>query len=53
MKRNDSIIVELFHGLLKSTVWCPRCKITSVTFDPSCYLSLPLPNKMERFIDVS
>ncbi|XP_052129937.1 ubiquitin carboxyl-terminal hydrolase 15 [Frankliniella occidentalis] len=51
-KRNDSIIVELFHGLLKSTVWCPRCKITSVTFDPSCYLSLPLPTKLERHVEV-
>ncbi|XP_034252607.1 ubiquitin carboxyl-terminal hydrolase 15-like [Thrips palmi] len=51
-KRNDSIIVELFHGLLKSTVWCPRCKITSVTFDPSCYLSLPLPTKLHRQVEV-
>lgn len=51
-KRNDSIIVELFHGLLKSTVWCPRCQITSVTFDPSCYLSLPLPTKLERQVEV-
>ena len=24
-KRNDSVILDLFHGLLKSTVVCPEC----------------------------
>ncbi|GFR98798.1 ubiquitin carboxyl-terminal hydrolase 15, partial [Elysia marginata] len=51
-KRNDSIIVDTFHGLLKSTVRCPDCEKISVTFDPFCYLSLPLPFKKERHIDV-
>lgn len=51
-KRNDSIIVDTFHGLLKSTVRCPDCEKISVTFDPFCYLSLPLPFKKERQIDV-
>ena len=23
--RNDSVILDLFHGLLKSTVVCPEC----------------------------
>lgn len=44
-KRNDSVILDLFHGLLKSTVECPECPKVSVTFDPFCYLSLPLPVK--------
>lgn len=52
-KRNDSIIVDTFHGLLKSTLVCPDCQLVSVTFDPFCYLSLPLPVKRERAIDVS
>lgn len=44
-KRNDSVIVDLFHGLIKSTLVCPECNVPSVTFDPSCYLSLPMPIK--------
>lgn len=51
-KRNDSIIVDTFHGLLKSTLVCPDCNLVSVTFDPFCYLSLPLPVKREKQIDV-
>ena len=52
LKRNDSIIVDTFHGLLKSTLVCPVCAKVSVTFDPFCYLSLPLPVKKERHIQV-
>ncbi|XP_053213920.1 ubiquitin carboxyl-terminal hydrolase 15-like [Panonychus citri] len=52
LKRNDSIIVDIFHGLLKSTLVCPECDLVSVTFDPYCYLSLPLPVKRERPVDV-
>ncbi|KAH9512955.1 Ubiquitin carboxyl-terminal hydrolase 15, partial [Bulinus truncatus] len=51
-KRNDSVIVDIFHGLLKSTVRCPDCEKISVTFDPFCYLSLPLPVKKERQMEV-
>ncbi len=52
VKRNDSIIVDKFHGLLKSTLICPDCEKISVTFDPFCYLSLPLPTKKERQLEV-
>ncbi|XP_041349901.1 ubiquitin carboxyl-terminal hydrolase 15-like isoform X2 [Gigantopelta aegis] len=51
-QRNDSIIIDIFHGLLKSTVNCPDCDKISVTFDPFCYLSLPLPIKKERQMEV-
>lgn len=51
-KRNDSVIVDTFHGLLKSTVNCPECTKVSVTFDPFCYLSLPMPIKKERLLEV-
>ncbi|XP_013412555.1 ubiquitin carboxyl-terminal hydrolase 15 isoform X3 [Lingula anatina] len=50
--RNDSVIVDTFHGLLKSRLICPECDKHSVTFDPFCYLSLPLPYKKERQIEV-
>uniref|UniRef100_A0A915I6V7 Ubiquitin carboxyl-terminal hydrolase n=1 Tax=Romanomermis culicivorax TaxID=13658 RepID=A0A915I6V7_ROMCU len=46
------IIVDLFHGLLKSTLVCPVCSKRSVTFDPFCYLSLPLAVKQDRQIMV-
>ena len=41
---NDSVIVHLFQGLLKSTVMCLTCRKQSVTFDPFMYLSLPVPS---------
>lgn len=50
--RNDSIIVDIFHGLFKSTLVCPECSKVSVTFDPFCYLTLPLPMKKDRTLEV-
>ncbi|XP_075751718.1 ubiquitin carboxyl-terminal hydrolase 15 isoform X4 [Rhipicephalus microplus] len=50
--RNNSIIVDIFHGLLKSTLVCPDCHKLSVTFDPFCYLSLPLPYKKEKPLEL-
>ncbi|OWF52140.1 Ubiquitin carboxyl-terminal hydrolase 32 [Mizuhopecten yessoensis] len=43
LKRNQSIIVDFFHGQLKSEVRCQECSHASVRFDPFNYLSLPLP----------
>lgn len=51
-KRNDSIVVDTFHAMLKSTLVCPGCKLVSVTFDPFCYLSLPLPVKREKQVNL-
>ena len=51
-RRNNSVIVDIFHGLLKSTLVCPQCNKISVKFDPFCYLSVPLPVKKERQIEV-
>jgi len=42
-RRDDSKIVDLFHGLYKSTLTCPDCKKASVKFDPFLFLALPLP----------
>ena len=41
--RNDSAIVDLFTGLYQSTLVCPTCSKTSITFDPYNDLTLPLP----------
>ncbi|XP_054718622.1 ubiquitin carboxyl-terminal hydrolase 32-like [Uloborus diversus] len=43
VRREQSIIVDLFHGQLQSTVKCKVCGHTSVRYDPFNYLSLPLP----------
>ncbi|KAL8573322.1 hypothetical protein ACOMHN_032784 [Nucella lapillus] len=41
--RNQSVIVDLFHGQLRSKVRCKECSTVSTTFDPYSYLTLPLP----------
>ena len=50
IKRNDNIITDLFHGLLKSTISCPKCKFKSITYDPFNTLALTIPN--ERIINI-
>lgn len=47
--RNESIIVDLFHGQYKSTLVCSICSRISVTFDPFMTLSLPIPGKKDKF----
>lgn len=46
------MIVDTFHGLFKSTLVCPECAKVSVTFDPFCYLTLPLPLKKDRVMEI-
>jgi ubiquitin carboxyl-terminal hydrolase 4/11/15 len=41
LKRNDSVVVDLFHGQLRSTLRCPDCGRSTVVFDP--YVAVPLP----------
>jgi len=41
--RNQSVIVDMFQGQLRSRVVCPDCKTESITFDPFMFLSVPLP----------
>ena len=50
--RNDSVIIDWFQGQLKSTVVCPHCARVSITFDPFMYLSVPLPIKSTRDVQV-
>ncbi|XP_075814426.1 ubiquitin carboxyl-terminal hydrolase 11 [Microtus pennsylvanicus] len=49
---NDSVIVDTFHGLFRSTLVCPDCGHVSVTFDPFCHLSVPLPVSARRVLEV-
>ena len=43
LKRDRSIIVDIFQGQLKSSVRCTQCGFVSAKFDPFMYLTLPLP----------
>ncbi len=47
--RNESVIVDLFHGQYKSTLVCSKCSKISITFDPFMTLSLPIPGKKEKY----
>ncbi|XP_054714198.1 ubiquitin carboxyl-terminal hydrolase 2-like isoform X2 [Uloborus diversus] len=40
---DDSLIVDLFAGQLKSTLKCTVCNNESITYDPFWDLSLPIP----------
>jgi len=64
LARNQSIIVDLFYGQLKSTVRCLECGNISMAFDPFLTLSLPVtkpslfqvgfvPFEMHRSLDGS
>ena len=45
LKRDNSIIMDLFSGQYKSTVRCPFCDRISITYDQFSCLELPLSNK--------
>ncbi|KAK5605802.1 hypothetical protein CRENBAI_005625 [Crenichthys baileyi] len=48
LERDDSIIVDLFSGQLRSSLHCSVCSHYSNTFDVFCDLSLPIPKKSSR-----
>lgn len=43
ISRDNSIIVSLFHGLLRTELCCPSCNAKVTCFDPFSFLSLPIP----------
>ena len=49
LKRNQSIIVDLFYGQYKTTISCPSCNYKSINFSIFCSQQLPIPKK-EYFI---
>uniref|UniRef100_H2ZLN3 ubiquitinyl hydrolase 1 n=1 Tax=Ciona savignyi TaxID=51511 RepID=H2ZLN3_CIOSA len=52
LARNQSIIVDLFHGQIRSRVRCLQCSTLSIRFDPFTFLSLPLPMDNSMYLDV-
>ncbi|XP_067864309.1 ubiquitin carboxyl-terminal hydrolase 32 isoform X2 [Heptranchias perlo] len=53
LRRNKSIVVDLFHGQLKSQVKCKTCGHISVRFDPFNFLSLPLPMDSYMHLEIT
>lgn len=48
VRKNDSIITDIFAGQLQSTVECLFCNHKSYTFDPFLDLSVPVPSASKR-----
>ena len=48
--RDDSIIVDLFHGQFKSKISCIDCGNSSINYEPLIFLGLPIPEKKNRMI---
>ena len=48
LRRNDSIITDLFCGQYKSTITCPNCGNINITFDPFDTINLPLLTQVKR-----
>uniref|UniRef100_A0A5F8H9G2 ubiquitinyl hydrolase 1 n=1 Tax=Monodelphis domestica TaxID=13616 RepID=A0A5F8H9G2_MONDO len=53
LRRNRSIVVDLFHGQLRSQVRCKTCGHISVRFDPFNFLSLPLPMDSYMHLEIT
>jgi len=45
LRRNQSVIVDLFQGQYKSALTCPQCDHKSVKFDAFSALTLPIPDR--------
>jgi ubiquitin carboxyl-terminal hydrolase 4/11/15 len=44
LDRNQSIIIDLFYGMFKSTIVCPNenCKKVSKSYEPYSFISIPI-----------
>lgn len=52
-RNNASVVVDLFHGQTRSETTCKTCNERSVTFDPSLFFSLPIPETKFVRVDVN
>ena len=48
LRRNDSIVTDLFCGQFKSTITCPDCDNINITFDPFDTINLPLLTQVKK-----
>lgn len=50
LKRNQSIMVDLFYGQYKTTILCPYCDHKSINFSIYLNLQLPIPKYNEKLL---
>ena len=50
LKRNQSIMVDLFYGQYKTTILCPNCHHKSINFSIYLNLQLPIPKYNEKLL---
>ncbi|GAM24578.1 hypothetical protein SAMD00019534_077530 [Acytostelium subglobosum LB1] len=52
LRRNQSVVVDLFQGQYKSTLVCSKCSKVSITFDPFMFVTLPIPISNDRLFEI-
>ncbi|KAG2782436.1 hypothetical protein PC129_g3636 [Phytophthora cactorum] len=50
---NSSVVVDLFHGQMRSETVCSTCGERKCTFDPNLFFSLPIPESNFVRVEVS
>jgi len=48
LARNQSTVVDLFQGQLKTRIKCKRCRRAILKFEPFMFMSLPIPRNSEK-----
>jgi len=51
LKRNKSLVVDLFQGQLRNTCKCLECGHVNIRFEPFMYLSLPISENAKSLDD--
>jgi ubiquitin carboxyl-terminal hydrolase 8 len=51
LRRNKSLVVDLFQGQLRNTCKCLTCGHKNIRFEPFMYLSLPISEKAKSLDD--
>lgn len=51
LRRNKSLVVDLFQGQLRNTCRCNKCGHTNIRFEPFMYLSLPISDSCQTLQD--
>ena len=51
LKRNKSLIVDIFQGQFRNTCLCKQCGHRNIRFEPFMYLSLPISDSCETLQD--
>lgn len=51
LRRNKSLVVDLFQGQFRNTCVCKKCGHQNIRFEPSMYLSLPIADSCRSLED--